>query len=187
MPNADADTHQPVAPGRPGGLDRPTGGAGSAVPAWLPLAGMTIVAAGLAVATYLTVAHYDTASLLACPGTRVVNCEKVTTSPESEILGIPVAVLGLVFFAVMAPLTLPAAWRLDHAVARYGRLLFTLTGVGMVVYLVYTELFTLDAICLWCTAVHVLTIALFAVVVAGTVLAEPHDPAAADDQDPPDH
>ncbi|WP_163549258.1 vitamin K epoxide reductase family protein [Candidatus Frankia nodulisporulans] len=180
MPNADADTDRPVAPG---GLGQSPSQAGSAVPAWLPLTGLTIVAAGLAVATYLTVAHYDTASLLACPGTRVVNCEKVTTSPESEILGIPVALLGLVFFAVMAPLTLPVAWRLAHPVVRYGRLLFALTGVGMVVHLVYTELFTLDAICLWCTAVHVLTIALFAVVVAGTVLAEPDDQAAADDHE----
>jgi uncharacterized membrane protein len=32
-------------------------------------------------------------------------------------------------------------------------------------YLVYTELFTLDAICLWCTSVHVITFLLFALVV----------------------
>ena len=32
-------------------------------------------------------------------------------------------------------------------------------------YLVYTELFTLDAICLWCTGVHVITFLLFALIV----------------------
>jgi len=26
------------------------------------------------------------------------NCEKVTTSPQSEVFGIPVAILGLFFF-----------------------------------------------------------------------------------------
>ena len=36
----------------------------------------------------------------------------------------------------------------------------------MVVYLVYTELFRIGAICLWCTAMHVTALALFGVVMA---------------------
>jgi uncharacterized membrane protein len=36
-----------------------------------------------------------------------------------------------------------------------------------VLYLVYVELFVLDAICLWCTVVHVLSIALFAIIALG--------------------
>lgn len=35
-------------------------------------------------------------------------------------------------------------------------------------YLVYVELFQVDAICLWCTAVHVLAFALFAVCLIGS-------------------
>ncbi len=46
-------------------------------------------------------------------------------------------------------------------------------GVGFVAYLVYTELFTLDAICLWCTAVHVITLGLFAVIALGTAAVDP--------------
>jgi uncharacterized membrane protein len=34
-----------------------------------------------------------------------------------------------------------------------------------VLYLIYTELFTLDAICLWCTSVHVITFLLFGLIV----------------------
>jgi uncharacterized membrane protein len=34
-----------------------------------------------------------------------------------------------------------------------------------VLYLIYTELFTLNAICLWCTSVHIITILLFALIV----------------------
>jgi uncharacterized membrane protein len=34
-----------------------------------------------------------------------------------------------------------------------------------VLYLIYTELFTLDAICLWCTTVHVITFLLFGLIV----------------------
>ena len=43
-----------------------------------------------------------------------------------------------------------------------------LTGIGSVVYLVSTELFTIKKICLWCTGVHAVTFALFVVVVTGT-------------------
>jgi uncharacterized membrane protein len=38
-------------------------------------------------------------------------------------------------------------------------------GILFVLYLVYTELFTIGAICLWCTSVHVITFILFALIV----------------------
>jgi uncharacterized membrane protein len=44
-----------------------------------------------------------------------------------------------------------------------------------VVYLVSVELFALNAICAWCTAVHVVTIALFAVIALGTAALDPLD------------
>jgi uncharacterized membrane protein len=37
-------------------------------------------------------------------------------------------------------------------------------GVLSVIYLVWVELFRVDAICLWCTAVHVASVALLAAV-----------------------
>ena len=40
----------------------------------------------------------------------------------------------------------------------------------MVLRLIYAELFQIDAICLWCTAVHVITVALFIAVVVGEAL-----------------
>lgn len=39
-----------------------------------------------------------------------------------------------------------------------------------VLFLLSVELFIVNAICLWCTAVHVLTIALFAVIALGAAL-----------------
>jgi uncharacterized membrane protein len=140
---------------------------------WVPVASVLLAAAGLAVAGYLTVEHYTASTTLACPETGVINCQKVTTSAQSAVFGIPVALLGLLFFAVMLPASLPVAWRSPHPVLRWGRAGFALVGVGFVFYLVYTELFTLGAICLWCTAVHALTVLLFAVVAIGTASAEP--------------
>jgi uncharacterized membrane protein len=124
--------------------------------------------AGLLVSAYLTVEHYSASTTLACPNTGVVNCQKVTTSAQSSFLGAPVALLGLLFFVAMVAATLPAVWRWTWPAVRYTRVGLTVLGVGFVIYLIYAELFLLDAICLWCTAVHVLTFALFAVVALGT-------------------
>ena len=134
----------------------------------LVLASWLLAAAGLLVSGYLTIEHYIGSTSLACPETGVVNCQKVTTSEQSVVFGIPVALLGLVFFVVMLVACLPAAWRLTHPVIRFGRLALAVAGIGFVVYLLYAELFVLDTICLWCTAVHALTVALFAVVAFAT-------------------
>jgi len=37
-------------------------------------------------------------------------------------------------------------------------------GILFVLYLVYAELFSIGAICLWCTSVHVITFALFVLI-----------------------
>jgi uncharacterized membrane protein len=154
---------------RPAAVVTPPAG----VPGWVPVLTLALCVVGLAVAGYLTVEHYTAATTLACPETGIVNCQKVTTSAQSSLLGIPVAVLGLVFFVVLLPTCLPAAWRSRQPVLRWGRLAFAVVGVGFVVYLVYTELFTLDAICLWCTAIHVITLALFAAIALGSAAADP--------------
>jgi uncharacterized membrane protein len=143
------------------------------VPRWPAVTSLVLSLVGLAVAVYLTVEHYTSSTTLACPESSVINCQKVTTSAQSAVFGIPVALLGLIFFVVVLPACLPAAWRSRRPEVRWGRLAFTLVGVGFVVYLIYTELFTLNAICLWCTAVHVITVLLFAVVALGTASTEP--------------
>lgn len=47
-------------------------------------------------------------------------------------------------------------------------MLAALTGIGFVAYLVYAELFLINAICRWCTSVHALTLLLFALTALGT-------------------
>jgi uncharacterized membrane protein len=146
-------------------------------PRWPWLIGLILCVLGLGVSAYLTYAHYTSAAVLACPENATINCAKVTTSIYSHILGIPVAVLGLVFFVGMIPLQLPAAWRSRWWPIRYGRLAASVIGVGMILWLVYAELFKLDAICLYCTSVHVLTFLLFAVIALGTVATTTSEPA----------
>jgi len=135
---------------------------------WQPFTTLVLALAGLAVAGYMTIVHFDSKVPLACASNGVINCAKVTTSPQSYILGIPVAVLGLVFFLVMVTLCLPVAWRSLNRHVHIARLILSVTGVGMILYLISAELLIIKAICLWCTGVHILTFTLFVIIVTTT-------------------
>ena len=158
MPPAEPEADDGRIPAAPG------------LPAWPWATSVLCCLAGIGVSIYLTIVHYDTAVSLACPESGVINCQKVTTSPESEILGIPVAVLGLAFFAGMLLLSLPQAWRSPSPLVRPVRLVAAAVGVAFVAWFVYVELFRLDAICLYCTVVHALSVLLFGVIVIAYAL-----------------
>src|SRR5215831_14930855 len=128
----------------------------AAPPLWFQLTTWILSLAGLGVSVYLTIAHYNTAVTLACPASSTINCEKVTTSPESMVFGIPVAVLGLAFYLFLAVAT-----------SRWARVASMVAGILFVLYLIYAELFSIRAICLWCTSVHVITFILFVLIVFG--------------------
>jgi len=125
-------------------------------------ASFVIALLGLAVSAYLTVEHFTSSATLACPETGTINCQKVTTSSWSHIGPVPVAVLGLVFFVAMVVLCSPPAWR--RPVLSPLRLAGAVVGVLSALGLVYVELFEVDAICLWCTAVHLCALALLVAV-----------------------
>ncbi len=132
---------------------------------WQPIATLLLSLFGFGVSIYLTITHFDKAALSCPAGGGIINCGKVTTSPQSEILGIPVAMLGLLFFVPMILLCLPAAWRsLDRRI-HLARLILSITGVGMIIYLLIAELFIIKAICLWCSSVHLVTFILFVIIV----------------------
>lgn len=131
------------------------------IPAAVIVAGLVLCLVGLGVATYLTIEHFNTSVQLACPDTGRINCQKVTTSQYSRVAGIPVAVLGVVYFVVALGLFSPQAWRSPSPAVRLARLGWLAVGLLMVLYLVWAELFGVSAICLWCTSVHAITFVLF--------------------------
>lgn len=138
---------------------------------WAPWTTLVLSVAGVAVAAYLTYEHFTAGTTLACPDTGVVNCVKVTSSQYSSFAGIPVALLGLGFFVAMTALSLPQAWRTPSPWPTRLRLAAVVVGVLFVFYLIWAELFQIDAICLWCSVVHVLTLILFGLVVVRQALA----------------
>ncbi len=140
---------------------------------------MAISVVGLAIAAYLTYDHFSGSAPLSCPDTGIVNCLKVTTSSYSVIFGVPVAVLGLVFFAVMAVFQLPRMWASPDRRIGGARLAWAVIGTGTALWLVYAELFRINNICLYCTAVHVLTLMVFATTAIGTALRADARPVSA--------
>jgi uncharacterized membrane protein len=55
----------------------------------------------------------------------------------------------------------PFAWRSRRREIALVRMLSLVVGIGFVLYLLYAELFQIDAICLYCTSVHIITFLLF--------------------------
>jgi uncharacterized membrane protein len=152
-------------PAAAGPVSKPPPGLPDA-PGWLRWSTLILSVAGLGVSIYLTIEHYTANSYAGCAENSTVNCTKVTTSAQSVVFGIfPVAVLGLAFFVFMVAANSPWAWNWKLPALRWLRLASVVVGIGFVLYLVYAELFQIQAICLYCTSVHVITFLLFAIIV----------------------
>ncbi|HET7419305.1 MAG TPA: vitamin K epoxide reductase family protein [Candidatus Dormibacteraeota bacterium] len=117
-------------------------------------AAVALSVAGVGVSIYLTVLHFI-GFVPACPVTGSINCEAVLSSPYAVILGtaVPTSASGIVWFAVSAVLWTRPFGRLQLA--------WSAAGVLTVLFLVFIEIVRVGAICLWCTAAHVLVVAIF--------------------------
>ena len=72
--------------------------------------------------------------------------------------------LGLAFYLFLAVANSPWVWRMTWPPIRWARVGSLVVGIVFVLWLVYAELFKISAICLWCTSVHVITFALFVLI-----------------------
>ena len=133
------------------------------VPAWAVAVTWLLSAIGLGLSGYLTFTHYAGTEYLACSSTGVVDCARVTTSAQSYFLGIPVAVLGLVTYAVLVVLNSPWAWRARAYWLHVARFVIVAGSMAFVLWLVAAELLIISHICLWCTGVHLVTFVLLIV------------------------
>jgi uncharacterized membrane protein len=104
---------------------------------------------GICVATYILISD-STSGAPAClaGGT---GCETVAKSSYSHILGINVAVFGILGWILILATVL-----FGNDPARLGGFLFTLGGFGFSIYLTYLEIWKIEAICQWCVTNAVL-------------------------------
>jgi len=110
---------------------------------------------GVGISGYLTYVKLS-ATQAVCLG--LGECETVQNSPYSVILGIPIAILGLLTYLAIIALW----WWSQDQQRPYAELtpmlLFGITLFGFLysAYLTYLELFVLKAICPWCVASAIL-------------------------------
>ncbi len=103
---------------------------------------------GLAISAYLTWVHYAGIDPV-CSG--ISDCERVQSSDYAELIGIPVAVLGVVGYAAL----LGSLWARVELTA-----LLSYLAVAFSAYLTWAELFRIDAICQWCVVSALTTLAI---------------------------
>lgn len=124
-------------------------------------AAMTVLAVtGLGIAGYLLAARLLGEAPACGP---VAGCETVAASEYATVMGIPVALYGVVFSIVLVT-ACAVWWRGARSWALYLAYGLGLAGTIAVAYLTYLEIFVIGAICVWC-ATFGLT------VVAGWILA----------------
>jgi uncharacterized membrane protein len=111
---------------------------------------------GIGVATYITIADSGGGSPVCLAGGH--GCQTVAESSYSHLLGVNVAIFGIVGYVLLL-----AAALLSGDGARMGGFVVSLAGFGFSVYLTYLELFTIEAVCQWCVGSAILMTILFAV------------------------
>lgn len=103
---------------------------------------------GIGIAGYLTYVHYAHVKVLCTSGGGESECAGVQKSAYSKLVGVPVALLGLLgYIAILTTLLLRQSEN-----TRLATLVFTLGGFGFSLYLTAREVFTLEKICEWCVS-----------------------------------
>jgi uncharacterized membrane protein len=117
------------------------------------LSGAALTTAGAAIAGYLLYVRSTGGALVCATG----GCETVQQSQYAEVLGVPVAAIGLVgFLGLLGAALAHGEWaRLIHATLAVSAFLFA----G---YLLVLQIFVIDSICEWCVLSDVLTTAIVA-------------------------
>jgi len=125
----------------------------------LQLSALLVSLAGVAVSVYLTVLHYA-GVVPGCPVTCPINCAAVLSRSYAVVGGtaVPTSAAGIVWFGISALLWTRPAGR--------AHLVWSGLGLATVLYLVFIEIVRLGVICLWCTATHVLVVAIVLIALA---------------------
>jgi uncharacterized membrane protein len=110
---------------------------------------------GVGVATYITIADSGGGSPVCIAGGH--GCQTVAESPYSHLLGVNIAVFGILGY-----LALLACALLRGDGPRMAGFALSLVGFGYSLYLTYLELFTIEAVCQWCVGSAALMTLLFA-------------------------
>jgi uncharacterized membrane protein len=143
---------------------------------------LSLCVVGLALAGYTLWVHMQPQSLVCLNAdARFIHCEPILTSAQSAVVGIPTSTFGIAFFLALGAFCLPNAWRSPQAAIHILRFAVATVGLLSVLYLIFTELFTVKQFSWWCAGLQAATFALFVVVATSTpaLLESTHPPKVA--------
>ncbi len=129
------------------------------IPKWIIPVLVILGLAGFVDSSYLTVMYF----LNQTPACTIINgCEAVTNSVYSDIAGIPVAMLGLLFYTIVILSTI--AYVNTHREGFLKLISFlSIFGFLMSIWLTYSEVFVIKAICLYCLVSAIVATLIFIV------------------------
>lgn len=113
---------------------------------------------GFVDSAYLTITHYQN---IIPPCSIVTGCETVLNSSFSEFLGIPVALFGSIYFAVLT-IFLILMMQKNLKNGRKILLIFTSFGALGAIYFLSVQAFVIKAFCQYCLVADLTALAIFA-------------------------
>ena len=106
-----------------------------------------VAVGGAAVSAVSLYEHFATSSTSFCNFGDTFNCDLVNRSPYSTVLGVPVALIGIIGYSLIG--TLATLYR-DRVETPMLLSIASAGGLGFALYLTYVEKFVLAAWCILC-------------------------------------
>jgi len=113
----------------------------------LLLAIVVLAAAGIVVSSVSLYHHYGTEKSSYCDFGQSFNCDMVNRSIYSTVMGVPVALIGVVGYLVLLALATVYRAKAETPVIL---LVASVAGLGFALYLTYIEAFVLAVWCVLC-------------------------------------
>lgn len=126
----------------------------------------SLALAGVGLTSYLLYIRWTGAT----PACTTNGCETVQASSYSQVLGVPVALLGLLAYAAIFGCAL-----LRNDLGRVAAFSLALAGVAYAAYLFYVQLAVIHAVCEWCVASDIVMTAVAALALVRLHIAVPQE------------
>lgn len=117
---------------------------------------------GLLVAGYLFYEYSFNGQFICPTGT---GCDIVRASPYAKFFGISIPVLGIIYYLVMAFLSVVHSHDLPTRLVHKLRFLIAISGVGFGIYLTYLEAFVIKAFCFWCVTSFIISVIILLLII----------------------
>ena len=129
----------------------------SLIPKWMPIVLLLVAIIGFADATYLTVEHFQNV----IPPCTIGGCETVLTSQYATIAGIPMSLVGALYYLVIAILLIVFLDTKKELAIRSSSLLSVLGALASV-YFIILMIFVIKEFCQYCALSALTSLIIFA-------------------------